>query len=691
MSEWAEKYARPDGVITWAEKYATPFEGLMGDITTKKGHVVPSEVFHRLIKTESGGNPNATSPKGAAGAAQLMPETAKQYGVKDPYNLRESLTAGRHLLSDLVDKYEGNLEKALAAYNWGQGNVDRKGLDKAPKETKDYLQKTLHEGSEHKPFVLPPALKTLKHEFSDPFLQGEQFKLSEAVEKGRLTNEQINDRAMDWVSPGSGALAGVIKREGGQWLSGTVDKALKPLLRWSARLERAPSHEERIQAIKAARDEYARLELTEDVTRREEQITTLEKENAINKWITGPLRKYVMNRMATPSDEIRGLADQGILHTDPERLLNLSDSEMTLAKARRKAGFPASGNATTEGGSAWESASDTSVNTLSADQVRTSTVHGKGHPPGGDPEYKEDMPWLLKLKPDELVHSLTPNSPTAQAYDLGFDHIVDVLSEKVANGEIRPEQLNKVSVADAVRMTHEVNEAARKALGKTEGTRLESVASHTKSLTPYKSYGGVNWYEFKKGMGPEDIAKGLSADSCILEHCVGGVGHNADGYQGYVPMRDLVTGKKVHEKYPDFNDYAKQVMSGESRIYSLRDKGKPVATIEVSDGQAGYGELPEILQIKGPLNGKPEAKYLPMIQDFVKSGKWGTVDDLQNTDLIQTARLKGGVHPTKAGLPPELYNPSKTSGPQLYDVLKDQSYVSKEDIIKAAQKLLKGK
>lgn len=92
------------------------------------------------MQTESGGNPSAVSPKGATGAFQFMPATAKQYGV-DPTDPESSAVGAAKMYSDLLSKYQGDLPKALAAYNWGQGNVDRQGLDKAPPETQKYIQK----------------------------------------------------------------------------------------------------------------------------------------------------------------------------------------------------------------------------------------------------------------------------------------------------------------------------------------------------------------------------------------------------------------------------------------------------------------------------------------------------------------------------------------------------------------------
>lgn len=99
---------------------------------------LPAGLLATQAMQESNGDPSAKSPKGALGMFQFMPDTAKQYGI-DPSDKYQAAQGAAQMNADLLKKYDGDLPSALAAYNWGEGNVDRKGLAKAPEETRNYV------------------------------------------------------------------------------------------------------------------------------------------------------------------------------------------------------------------------------------------------------------------------------------------------------------------------------------------------------------------------------------------------------------------------------------------------------------------------------------------------------------------------------------------------------------------------
>lgn len=109
-------------------------------LTAAKAQSLPAALVRAVIVVESGFNPRAVSKKGAIGLMQLQPATARRYGVKDIYNPEQNIRAGTHYLSDLLARFDSNLELALAAYNAGEQAVERYGRHVPPfAETQSYV------------------------------------------------------------------------------------------------------------------------------------------------------------------------------------------------------------------------------------------------------------------------------------------------------------------------------------------------------------------------------------------------------------------------------------------------------------------------------------------------------------------------------------------------------------------------
>lgn len=117
--------------------------GEFGALEGKYG--LPAGLLSSVAGTESGGDPLAVSPKGAKGPFQFMDGTARDLGLKgmDVYDPHKSADAAARYLRYLLDATGGDLEKTLASYNWGLGNVQKKGMDNLPSETRNYVPKVM--------------------------------------------------------------------------------------------------------------------------------------------------------------------------------------------------------------------------------------------------------------------------------------------------------------------------------------------------------------------------------------------------------------------------------------------------------------------------------------------------------------------------------------------------------------------
>jgi hypothetical protein len=146
------------GLLSVPDKYMGPyFEQMNPNTELGKKHAailaalgkdygLPSGMLLAQETVESAGNLHAVSPKGARGPFQLMPETAKQYGVTNSFDWYQSAVAAARLDADNMKRAKGDIHKTLGSYNWGSGNMANAGDNweaNAPKETKDYINRVI--------------------------------------------------------------------------------------------------------------------------------------------------------------------------------------------------------------------------------------------------------------------------------------------------------------------------------------------------------------------------------------------------------------------------------------------------------------------------------------------------------------------------------------------------------------------
>jgi soluble lytic murein transglycosylase-like protein len=140
-----------DAVVTVTRSvFGTPYDALINSSAVANG--LPPETLYKLLYAESRFRPDiiegrTKSPVGALGIAQFMPATAVEWlgSAEAALDPQKAIPGAARYLAWLRHRFNGDLKKAVAAYNWGIGNVQRKGLTSAPKETQNYVLNILGE------------------------------------------------------------------------------------------------------------------------------------------------------------------------------------------------------------------------------------------------------------------------------------------------------------------------------------------------------------------------------------------------------------------------------------------------------------------------------------------------------------------------------------------------------------------
>ena len=422
------------------------------------------------------------------------------------------------------------------------------------------------------------------------------------------------------------AMTNVVKPKGGNWLAGSVEKTVEPL------------------KSKVTTENF--VNYTPEQVEQMVGSDRIKRNDAINQWIDRNLTNYIKKEMATPEDPIRKLAEEGVTHLPVGTPMPRNMSSVWTT--REEAGFPAAMGTSREA-QVWEALSDKPVGFGTAGEMINV---GKGEP------------WMEKVDPFTKVNAIAPMESGNMARDLGFDHIIDVLKEDLVTGRIRPEQLNKISMEQAVRRTHEYDQELAKKMAQAKAAAREGLPVHKEYPEGYK------WIQLDR---PGAFAQESQA-----------MGHSVRGYEPPIGHPDWIAGSGQEGDLGYGHGGWEAIKSGKAKVYSLVDpKGDPHVTIEVGpvyrdrgfrgderpvgddyytlqqqyvDGQKngtidprltfaewwrstnGIEEsetLPRISQIKGKGNAKPVEAYIPYVQDFVRSGNWADVGDFHNTDLAK--------------------------------------------------------
>jgi soluble lytic murein transglycosylase-like protein len=136
-------YAVPGSSMVRTTKPAGPAQSRFDELIAQYAHEhgLSPDLVRAVIQAESGFNPRAISPKGAMGLMQLMPATARELGVSNPFQPAENIRGGTRYLSQLMTRYNQNVHLALAAYNAGPASVERYGRVPPYRETQNYVKK----------------------------------------------------------------------------------------------------------------------------------------------------------------------------------------------------------------------------------------------------------------------------------------------------------------------------------------------------------------------------------------------------------------------------------------------------------------------------------------------------------------------------------------------------------------------
>ena len=423
----------------------------------------------------------------------------------------------------------------------------------------------------------------------------------------------------------SGALGMAVKTKGGNWLSGSVEKALEPLYK-----------------IPAHRDEALMLGGEWERRANEPDMQGLMAKNeTVNNWIDTKLAKYIKNEMGTPEDPIRALADKGKLHINSEELPYpvgvLGDIRPggIVGELRTASGFPVESVSITPEGRSWEASADMSILPSSVDKVF--------------PTLRE--PWMEKADPNSKFYAPQP----MPFRDLGFDHLIDELHNATGGDanlpqqlRIDPAKLERMSMPEAVSRVADINKWRFEQAGKVAVENVAKLPEAMPSTDPKFTWRNLN--------NPEDAALSKGAHEAVgkdMGICIGGSSYVERAAKGEADHFSLFDDKghphiAIESRPTDIGRSFGSADEGlRQRIISQTNEKLGVTGIKdlekTKSGEARYfktlddlyrAELgdnappPNIYQIKGKANETTvNPKYQQQLKEFLNSRPWGEVKE----------------------------------------------------------------
>lgn len=258
---------------------------------------------------------------------------------------------------------------------------------------------------------------------------------------------------------GLGAL-GVVKPKGGNWLAGSIERALKPMKNEpiiSGELIDAASGRELFKEYQQSYKKDPTVGLVEWTRKNHPEVYNdllRPEEAAINTWLDTKLGKYIRNEMATPEDPVRALAERGVLHRN---MYELGEPGWDMQAMRSSQGFPEKGMAVSPEAQFWEFVADRAISIDEPQRLLHTKSSDTGIPT------VQSNPWLEKLDPKTPVYDM--ESAYSRLYEhTGFRHLIDELTNAASPDsdlprslQLSPEKLQKVTVPQAVELVDKIN------------------------------------------------------------------------------------------------------------------------------------------------------------------------------------------------------------------------------------------